>query len=61
MLLAYSKKNFDDFNSFLGLLDSKEKNMDSKIVDELVTLLIELRNELRTKKNGSYPIRFETG
>ncbi|TDI92810.1 MAG: cysteine--tRNA ligase [Caldithrix sp.] len=50
MLLVYSKKNFDDFNSFLGLIDSKEESVDSKMVDALVTLLIELRNELRAKK-----------
>ncbi len=49
-LLAYSKKTFDDVNAVFGLLDCKEKNVDSKIVDELVTLLIELRNELRVKK-----------
>ncbi|MCH7673903.1 cysteine--tRNA ligase [candidate division KSB1 bacterium] len=50
LLLDYSKKNFDDFNSFLGLIDSGEEKVDTEIVDELVTLLIELRNALRTKK-----------
>lgn len=49
-LLAYSKKNFDDFNSFLGLIDDMEETVDSEIVDELVILLVELRNELRAKK-----------
>jgi len=49
-LLFMLKDTVDELNSFLGLLGADDPEQDSRLVDDLVGLLIEVRSELRLKK-----------
>ncbi|MFQ5772182.1 MAG: cysteine--tRNA ligase, partial [bacterium] len=50
MLLTTAKKDFDEVNSFLGIVAMSDINKSSELLDGLMTLLIDIRNELRFKK-----------
>jgi len=49
-LLFLIKEAVDECDSFLGLLDDSGSDLDSRLVDDLVGLLIEIRVDLRTTK-----------
>ncbi len=49
-LLSLAKKDFDKINGFLGVLGSDQKEDSSELVEGLMALLIEVREELRAKR-----------
>jgi cysteinyl-tRNA synthetase len=49
-ILAMVKRDIFEVNSFLGIIEEQEVHMDSDVVEGLVTLLIDVRNELREQK-----------
>ncbi|MFQ5824836.1 MAG: cysteine--tRNA ligase [bacterium] len=49
-LLALTKKEFEEINSFFGIVDFNDLKMDSDITNDLLNLLIQIRAELRNKK-----------
>jgi cysteinyl-tRNA synthetase len=48
--LLLAQKTFDEFNSFLGIVDLREVPMQSELVSVLMEILVEVRKELRAKK-----------
>lgn len=49
-ILGMVRKDFEEINSFLGVVRTEEAALDSELVNGLLNLLIEIRNELRAKK-----------
>lgn len=49
-VLTLVKKELESINSFFGIVDLNETKLDSEKVHNLLSLLIDVRNELRAKK-----------
>lgn len=50
LLLSLTKKDFDEINSFFGLVDARGLRMDSHMTNDLLNLLVEIRDNLRVEK-----------
>jgi len=50
MLFGRAKRDFDALNGVFGILGVEESGADTGLVDDLMTLLIDIRKELRAKK-----------
>lgn len=49
-IVSVVRKDLEEMNSFFGLIDLKEKKIESDKVQNLLKILVEVRNELRAKK-----------
>jgi len=50
LLAALTQKYIEDFDSVFGILEMKSEDVDSGLVDDLMQILIEVRSDLRAKK-----------